>query len=85
MDILKILIEKPVFSKLYTFNKEMIENVFVAYNILFNPIIQRLSTYLSNKKIYSIKVYVGQYLPDWRPNTDYSKCYSASREKGAGY
>jgi predicted dehydrogenase len=80
----KILIEKPVFNKFHSLSTNLTNNVYVAYNLRFHPIIQKIRTHLHEKKIYSIQVYVGQYLPDWRPNTEYSTCYSASKNKGGG-
>lgn len=34
--------------------------------------------------IYNVFVEVGQYLPDWRPNTDYRKTVSANQALGGG-
>jgi predicted dehydrogenase len=31
-----------------------------------------------------VHAYVGQYLPDWRPNADYRSSYSASLNEGGG-
>ncbi len=80
----KILIEKPVFLKPSPIPQSSCENVFVAYNLRFHPIIQRLHEFLNDKEIYSIQAYVGQYLPDWRSGVDYTKSYSASKVRGGG-
>lgn len=80
----KILIEKPIFSEPRPIPQSYTENVFVAYNLRFHPIIQKLKELLNGKKIYSIQAYVGQYLPDWRPGTDYTRSYSASKAQGGG-
>ncbi len=80
----KLLIEKPVFLEPRPISQSGFENVFVAYNLRFNPVIQKLHEFLNGKEIYSIQVYVGQYLPDWRPGTDYTECYSASKDLGGG-
>ena len=80
----KILIEKPAFSEVYSFPKKFLENVFVAYNLRFHPVIQRLHQFVRDKELYSIQAYAGQFLPDWRPNTDYTKSYSASKVRGGG-
>lgn len=80
----KLLIEKPVFLKPRPVPRSGFENIFVAYNLRFHPVIQKLHEFLMGKEIYSIQVYVGQYLPNWRPGTDYTKSYSAFREQGGG-
>ena len=80
----KILIEKPAFSKLHTLNDVALNNVFVAYNLRFHPVVQKIRSLLQEKQIYSIQAYSGQYLPDWRPGTDYTNCYSASKDMGGG-
>lgn len=80
----KILIEKPAFSELHTLNDAALNNVFVAYNLRFHPVVQKICTLLKEKQVYSIQAYSGQYLPDWRPGTDYTKCYSASKALGGG-
>jgi predicted dehydrogenase len=80
----KLLIEKPVFLEPHSLPQSGYENVFVAYNLRFHPVIQKLHEFLNGKEIYSIQAYVGQYLPDWRPGTDYTGSYSASKAQGGG-
>lgn len=80
----KLLIEKPLFSKVHPFASTGDNSIFVAYDLRFHPVIQRLRDVLEEGELYSIQVYVGQYLPSWRPGTDYTKCYSASKERGGG-
>lgn len=80
----KLLIEKPVFLEPRPIPQSGFENVFVAYNLRFHPVIQKLHEFLNGKEIYSIQVYVGQYLPNWRPGTDYTRNYSASKAQGGG-
>jgi len=79
-----ILIEKPLFNQYVELPPHSFKNVFVAYNLRFHPAIQRLKMLLEHESILSALVYVGQYLPDWRPTTDYRVCYSASAEQGGG-
>ncbi|EIJ80534.1 oxidoreductase domain-containing protein [Bacillus methanolicus PB1] len=78
-----ILIEKPLFqsSNITSFDNE---NIFVGYNLRFHPLLQKLKTEIKNQKIISCSVYVGQYLPTWRPSADYRKTYSASKMLGGG-
>ena len=80
----KLLIEKPLFSQIHDLPETGIENVFVGYNLRFHPVIQKLREVVRDKEQYSIQAYVGQYLPEWRLGVDYTKCYSASKEKGGG-
>jgi predicted dehydrogenase len=79
----KILVEKPLFKNLSEITPPKGE-VFVAYNLRFNAIIQKLKEELQNKKIISSQVYCGEYLPKWRPNSNYKDSYSASSEEGGG-
>ena len=80
----KLLIEKPIFLEPHSLPQSGFENVFVAYNLRFHPVIQKLHEFLIGKEIYSIQVYVGQYLPNWRPGTDYTGSYSTSKAQGGG-
>jgi len=80
----KILIEKPLFHKTPKLQGLNVSNTFVAYHLRFHPVILELLRVINAKRILTINVYVGQYLPDWRPGTDYSKSYSAFKEAGGG-
>ena len=78
-----IFVEKPLFEK----NKKLIlkkNKVLVGYNMRFNPIIKRIKKIIFNKKIWSVNVFCGSYLPNWRKNIDYSKSSSADKKKGGG-
>lgn len=79
-----VLVEKPLFNDVVELSSLPFRKVFVAYNLRFHPIIQRLKTLLEGEKILSVQAYVGQYLPDWRPASDYRVSYSASAEQGGG-
>lgn len=78
-----ILIEKPLFMNLEQINFDD-SKTFVAYNLRFHPLIQSLKTCLNSEEVISVNAYVGQYLPSWRPNADYTKSYSASKARGGG-
>lgn len=56
--------------------------VFVGYTLRFHPLMMRLITLLSNAPLWTVTAYVGQYLPDWRPDRDYRDSYSARRGDG---
>jgi len=79
-----LLIEKPLFHELKQIPKHSFQNVFVAYQLRFHPLIQRLREILESEQILSIQAYVGQYLPTWRPQRDYSNTYSAKKSLGGG-
>lgn len=79
-----VLVEKPVFNQLQPVPSNTFKHIFVAYNLRFHPIILRLKSLLAEQKILSVQAHVGQYLPDWRPMTDYRTSYSAIAEQGGG-
>lgn len=78
----RILVEKPLFAKPCDCPSN--ENAFVAYNLRFHPLVTRTRELLTGQKILNAQFHVGQYLPDWRPGTDYSASYSAKRAQGGG-
>ncbi|MGX9365350.1 Gfo/Idh/MocA family protein [Desulfoplanes sp. PS50] len=79
-----ILVEKPLFDSVPETVCPSPEGVYVAYNLRFHPIIRKVREIIAGKKLYSAQFYVGQYLPLWRPGTDYRQCYSAHASQGGG-
>lgn len=79
-----VLVEKPLFHKNFSLPDFMFKNLFVGYNLRFHPLIQKLHNILQNENIISTTVYVGEYLPNWRPGYDYKLTYSALKEMGGG-
>ncbi len=79
-----VLVEKPLFDHCQPIPAAGFARFFVAYNLRFHPVIQRLREILAGEKLLSVQTYVGQYLPDWRPGTDYRQSYSASAAYGGG-
>lgn len=79
-----ILIEKPLFDVPNEYIPRYPERVFVAYNLRFHPLVQMLYQRLEGLPIFSAEFHAGQYLPDWRPGTDYRTCYSAEKCRGGG-
>ncbi len=79
-----ILVEKPVFSNVTDRNIKKDDNIFVGYNLRFHPLILRLKEELEGQKILSAHIYVGQYLPDWRPDRNHLETYSAIKNRGGG-
>jgi predicted dehydrogenase len=80
-----VLVEKPLF---HVATKSLADDtgldLFVGYNLRFHPIIQRLSHAIKGIDLYSAQFCAGQYLPLWRPGTDYRNCYSAFKSQGGG-
>ena len=59
----------------------------VGYNMRFHPSILEISRILDEEilgRIYSARLCVGQYLPDWRPGQDYRQGVSALKKLGGG-
>ena len=79
-----VLMEKPLFDHGGGVPVHDFEKIFVAYNLRFHPVIARFRELLSGTKPYAVHAYVGQYLPDWRPDADYRKGYSAIKAQGGG-
>ncbi|MCT7529607.1 Gfo/Idh/MocA family oxidoreductase [Aliarcobacter cryaerophilus] len=78
-----IFCEKPLFQ-----SKQDIEiknnRVFIGYVLRFHPLLEKLKEMIKKEKILLVNAKCGQYLPSWRPNTDYKNCYSAKKEEGGG-
>ena len=78
------LVEKP----LWAFPEQHINldgvKIAVGYVLRAHPLLRTVKNILKNKKIYSCRASCGQYLPDWRPDSDYRKCYSAEKKRGGG-
>lgn len=88
-----LFIEKPVFAELGHDDviKEIEDNkilTYVACDMRFMDCLTWLHKYMAehreNVRINEINVYCGSYLPEWRPGTDFRKCYSAIPELGGG-
>jgi predicted dehydrogenase len=79
-----VLVEKPLFDSLRTPPQAGFKGLFVGYNLRFHPVLCALREHIADARVVSAQVYVGQYLPHWRPGTDYRQSYSASRQAGGG-
>lgn len=89
---LPVLIEKPVAADLQS-ARELLPwrtekmSIDIAYNLRFMPAAKKFKKYIDNNvvgRIHSVHAEVGQYLPDWRPQTDYRKNVSAQKKLGGG-
>lgn len=88
-----VLIEKPVadsLERLGGLHPLLIERasiIDVAYNLRYMGSAQAFKALLDEGKVgavRSVSIDVGQYLPDWRPASDYRKNVSARRALGGG-
>lgn len=88
-----VLIEKPLSDRLdrvrdtaplLTRHRDRIE---VAYNLRFLSSACRMKALIDEGRvgrILGLRIEVGQYLPDWRPQADYRRQVSANRSLGGG-
>lgn len=79
-----VLVEKPLALDAAPLAAVPAGPVHVAYNLRFHPVLTALRQALSGQRVLSVQAYCGQYLPSWRPGTDYRQSYSASPEAGGG-
>ena len=81
----RVLIEKPVFEKPHRLKSDLFSFAAVGYNLRFHPAIIWLKDTLPKLgQLSSANFYVGQYLPTWRPDTDYRRSSSAQDSSGGG-
>lgn len=80
-------IEKPVFltgkENIQPFMDEK-KQYYVACPLRYSNVIEWLKSNYDFSSVYSIRVISSSYLPDWRPDVDYRKTYSARRDLGGG-
>jgi predicted dehydrogenase len=87
-----LFIEKPVYFSLEI--EELVNTIigkgiqtYVACNLRFLECIKFIKEkqpLIADKKLNEVNVYCGSYLPNWRPNVDFRKNYSAIAELGGG-
>ncbi|MCX5811393.1 MAG: Gfo/Idh/MocA family oxidoreductase [Proteobacteria bacterium] len=57
----------------------------IAFNLRYHPVIRFLKDFITTVgSIYAANIYVGYYLPYWRPDIDYRETSSAKKELGGG-
>lgn len=84
----RIFVEKPVFFS----GQEDLSQIkitpehvcYVAAPLRYTGIVQYLKQYLQDKNVFSVRAMCSSYLPEWRPGTDWRKCYSGHRDMGGG-
>lgn len=88
-----LLIEKPIaacvdgVARLLDSVRERGTTLLTGYNLRFLPSLQKFRDLLQAKEIgnvWSVRCEIGQYLPSWRPDTDYRQNVSARHELGGG-
>ncbi|KAG0163608.1 hypothetical protein DFQ28_005855 [Apophysomyces sp. BC1034] len=80
-----VLVEKPVYGGSDERANVDGMRVYVAYNLRFHPLVQALRERIHDlPEFYSASLRAGQYLPQWRPGTDYRQSYSARLDQGGG-
>jgi predicted dehydrogenase len=88
-----LLVEKPI-SSMADGVPELIDIcrrhqvvLMTAYNMRFLPSLQRFRQLIQERRVghvLSVRAEVGQYLPAWRPGTDYRQNVSAQAALGGG-
>lgn len=76
------LVEKPLLADPQEAVRLPSGPVFVGYTLRFHPVFERLQAILQSQPLWTLSAYVGQYLPDWRPDSDYRQSYSARAADG---
>ena len=79
-----VLVEKPLFHDAGPMPANGFARVSVGYQLRFRPLLQRLRERLSGVTPVSAQIYVGQHLPQWRPDRRYQDSYSARADQGGG-
>jgi len=84
-----LFIEKPLFHNLN--HDKLVQSIvdkgistYVACNLRFLQSLVFVHEFMKGKRINEVNVYCGSYLPNWRPNVDFRKVYSANKEMGGG-
>ena len=80
-----VLVEKPIFDRSEKLKPNRFKLLAVGYNLRFHPAIIWLQETLPQLgAVSSVNFYVGQYLPTWRPDSDYRNSSSAKIDSGGG-
>ena len=88
-----LLIEKPISHRIRGV-PELIDiceasglTLMTGYNLRYMPSLQKFRDYVREERVgrvISVRAEVGQFLPSWRPGTDYRQSVSARAELGGG-
>lgn len=81
----RVLVEKPLFDRPLSLPIHGFSLIAVAYNLRCHPLLRKLKNLVdASERVATATIYVGSYLPDWRPDGDYRLSYSAVKEQGGG-
>jgi predicted dehydrogenase len=80
----RLLIEKPLGDGFTLPQAATFSLAAIGYNLRLHPMLAALVRELQGERLLTIQIYCGQYLPTWRPDTDYRTGYSADRGRGGG-
>lgn len=87
---INLFIEKPLCHTTHDLNKllKIVSSskltTYVAYVFRFHPVIKALKNYTQSLHFLHMRITAASYLPDWRPQTDHLKSYSARQKMGGG-
>lgn len=88
-----LFIEKPLFAQadetlesLVVYLQQQTRLTYIACNLRFLDCLKFVKTQLetSSSLVQEVNSYCGSYLPDWRPQQDFRKVYSANKAMGGG-
>ena len=80
----RVLVEKPLFAEPAPVPDHRFALCAVGYNLRFHAVLLALRDAVADERVVSAHIYCGQYLPDWRPHTDWRASYSTDRARGGG-
>lgn len=81
----RVLVEKPIFAAPQADVPALpFPLLRVGYNLRTHPVVLDLKRRLADRQVVAVRMHAGQYLPDWRPGTDFRTGSSARRDLGGG-
>jgi len=79
-----VLVEKPLFAASRPIPENRFGAGWVGYNLRHHPVLEAVKAIVESEPVLTAQIQAGQYLPDWRPGTDYRLGYSAKATQGGG-
>lgn len=87
---INLFIEKPVSNSLTNVNKllKVIKSkkilTYIGFCLRFHPVISELKKIIRSNKVMYSRIISSSYLPNWRPDQDYRKTFTANKKMGGG-